>query len=162
MVSFCPDRMHLRLTDEDLKTMLEMMSLAMWAVSFNRKESATPGIMRYDDMLQRLFKKATETGLSKHIEWNPERQGHCFTKNYEDKAFFTECYDEFRNESFWEELVTRLIERDLMHSLGKAKYNSLSDAHRQELAEPLHKRYWDELMRYGAENFHLISSPHEG
>lgn len=47
------------------------------------------------------------------------------------KSFFFACYEEFRQESFWEEMVIRLADRDLAQRIGFDVWNQLTEEQRR-------------------------------
>ena len=89
-------------------------------------------------------------------------QRYRLSPDYQEKSFFQECYDEFRNESFWEELVIRLADRDLVRKIGMKEWRKLTEEQRRERTRDIEQRYWEEFSRNGVNNLHQISKPGEG
>lgn len=153
--------MHLRFTDDELWTMAEMLHLAFWAASWNRKSTAEPQLARYDALLQKMLEKAKNAGHADKLVWNEERKGLAIREDVQEKSFFTECYDEFRAESFWEEILLRMAERDLITDIGSSAFLKLSDEEKRVRLEPIEKRYWAEFEKNGVERLHLIYDSEE-
>ena len=154
--------MHLRLTDQELATLAEMVSLAAWIASWNRREGAEDAFADYEALENKILEKAAHAGFGDLVEFDEERQRHRLSAEYQERSFFQECYDEFRNESFWEELVIRLADRDLIRRIGMKEWRKLSEEQRRQRTRDLEKRYWDEFTRSGVDNLHVISRPEEG
>ena len=157
-----PLPMHLRLTEQELATLVEMVSLAAWVASWNRRPGAEDAFHTYEDIEDKILEKALHAGFGDLIELDEETQRHRLTNEYQDRSFFQECYDEFRNESFWEELVIRLADRDLIRRIGMKAWQRLGEEQRRERTQDLEQRYWDEFARSGVDNLHVIARPGDG
>ena len=154
--------MHLRFTDDELSTLSEMLTLACWATFWNHKPGADEGVARFDDMLEKILSRMQHHGLGGEVENGPERQRLRLRKDKEESSFYAQCYDEMRSETFWEELVVRMTDRELNKRHGKAVLEAMSEAERKVLAEPISKRYWQEFTSQGLDNLHVISRQNAG
>lgn len=154
--------MHLRLSDNELATLIEMVSLAADVAAWNRKEGAQPGISNFESLEAKLMDKASQVGLGDLLEFDNERQRQRIRQDLKQPLFFQECYDEFRNESFWEELAIRLADRDLVRAVGQQKWESMSEDERRANTRDIEKRYWDEFTRRGIDRVVLVNPPGEG
>lgn len=154
--------MHMRFTDEELLTLAEMLTLACWATFWNHKPDADEGVARYDDLLEKILTRLQHNGQGSEVENDPERQRLRLSKSKEEGSFYAQCYDEMRNETFWEELVARMTERKLTEKYGEAHLKSLSDEERKKLSAPLSKKFFEEFSRNGIGNLHIISRLGEG
>jgi hypothetical protein len=67
-----------------------------------------------------------------------------------------------RGETFWEELVARMAERELNKKYTEAQLNALSEEERKKIAEPVTKKYWEEFSRNGITNLHVVAKREEG
>jgi hypothetical protein len=154
--------MHLRFTDDELSTLSEMLTLACWATFWNHKPGADEGVARFDDMLEKILSRMQHHGLGGEVENDPERQRLRLRKDKEESSFYAQCYDEMRSETFWEELVVRMADRELNKRHGKAVLEAMSEAERKVLAEPITKRYWQEFTTQGLDNLHVITRQNAG
>lgn len=154
--------MHLRFSERELATLVEMLSLAASVASWNHKPGSDEGVSGYESLEDKILAKAKLAGMGDVIEFDPEKQRHQLSQDYLEGSFFQECYDEFRNENFWEELVIRLSDRDLARQIGQAAWEQLSEEDRRARAADLEKRYWDELTKHGVERVAVIYPPGEG
>ena len=154
--------MHLRFTDDELSTLSEMLTLACWATFWNHKPGADEGVARFDDMLEKILSRMQHHGLGGEVENDPERQRLRLRKDKDESSFYAQCYDEMRSETFWEELVVRMTDRELNKRHGKAVLEAMSEAERKVLAEPISKRYWQEFTSQGLDNLHVISRQNAG
>ena len=154
--------MHLRFTDAELATLVEMVSLAANVASWNQKPGADDGVSAFEALEDKILERAKHAGMGDVIEFDEEKQRHQVTLEFQQAAFFQECYDEFRNENFWEEMVVRLADRDLMRQIGQAAWNKLTEEERRARTEEIEKRYWEEFTSHGIERVAVIFPPGEG
>ncbi|MCH7227196.1 hypothetical protein [Haloferula sp. A504] len=154
--------MHLRFTDDELATLIEMLSLAANVASWNRRPGSDEGVAAFEALEDKILGKAKVAGFGDAIGWDEERQRHVVNKEFAEKAFFSECYDEFRNENFWEELVVRLADRDLQRSIGKEAWEKLGEDERRRRTSEIEKNYWQEFTARGIERVAVIFPPGEG
>ena len=154
--------MHLRFTDEELVTLSEMLTLACWATFWNHKPGSDEGVARFDDMLEKILTRLQHNGQGNEVENDPDRQRLRLKKEKEENSFYAQCHDEMRGETFWEELVARMAERELNKKYTEAQLNALSEEERKKIAEPVTKKYWEEFSRNGITNLHVVAKREEG
>jgi hypothetical protein len=154
--------MHIRFTEQELVTLVEMLSLAANVASWNQRESADPKLSEYEAFESKLLEKAAHNGLSGMIEFDEETQRFRVKKDVEETLFYHECYEEFRNESFWDELTVRLADRDLAKSIGLPAWEAMSEEQRRAKTIPTEKRYWEEFSKNGIDRVIVMQPPNEG
>ncbi len=154
--------MHLRFTEQELATLVEMLSLAANVASWNQKESSDQKLAEYENFESRMLEKAAHNGLGDMIEFDEETQRFRVKKELEETLFYHECYEEFRNESFWDELTVRLADRDLVKSIGLKAWEVLSEEERRARTVSWEKRYWEEFSKNGVERLIVMTPPGEG
>lgn len=153
---------HLRFTDDELATLIEMLSLAANVASWNRRPGSEEGVAAFEALEDKILGKAKVAGLGEAITWDEEQQRHSVSPEFAETAFFQECYDEFRNENFWEELVVRLADRDLQRSIGKDAWEKLDEDERRRRTSEIEKNYWKEFTDRGIDRVAVIFPPGEG
>ena len=157
-----PAPMHLRLSDQELATLVEMVSLAANVASWNQKESAADKVAEFESLESKILEKAGHSGLADWIEFDEETQRYRVREEIEQRLFYNECYDEFRNESFWDELAVRLADRDLTRAIGYPAWEKLTEEERRARTAAWEKRYWEEFTRHGVERVVVVTPPGEG
>lgn len=141
--------MHLRFTDEELATLVEMVSLATEMANMNPDQEANEGFEQFEAIENKVLEAAKSTRLAEIVEYDAERGKNRVTEKFQEGSFFHKCMDELRNAVFWEELMIRLIERDLVREMGEKKFLALDDEERRKKSEPLEKRYWAKFQKDG-------------
>jgi hypothetical protein len=154
--------MHLRFSQQELETLVQMVSLAATVASWNQKESAADRVAVFEDLESKILEKAGHSGLGSWIEFDEETQRYRLRREVEEQMFHNECYDEFRNESFWDELAVRLADRDLIRAIGLREWEKLSEEERRARTTAWEKRYWEEFTKHGVERVAVLAPPGEG
>lgn len=149
--------MHLRLSEDELATLIDMVSLAAEISSLNQKPGSEEQAAAFESLEDKILERARSQGFSDIIEIDPERDKHRVTSAYQDSSYVQECIDEMRNEIFWDELSFRLAERDLIKSIGEDEYLSLTDEKRAEILTPKQKIYWERFASEGLNHVHLVA-----
>lgn len=155
-------RMHLRLSDQELATLVEMVSLAANVASWNQKETADDQVAAFETLESKVLETAARSGLGDWIEFDEESQRFRVKQEREEQLFYHECYDEFRNESFWDELAVRLSDRDLARAIGFKEWEKLSEEDRRAKTAGWEKRYWEEFSKRGVDRIVVVTPPGEG
>lgn len=158
----CCARMHLRLTEDELATLVEMVSLATEVANTNQNEGSARDFSRFEDVENKVLASAKHAGLGDCIEFDPTRGKHRVTEEFQEDSFFQEALDEFRNNIFWEELVIRLAERDLIREFGEKKWLAMGEEEQRAAAQGTEQRYWKKFITNGMQNLHWIHAPNEG
>ena len=65
--------------------------------------------------------------------------------------------EEFENDSFWEELIERIVARDLNRELGEKKYLAFDPMARVKKEEPYRIRYMEEFEVHGIDRLEIVS-----
>ena len=79
-----------------------------------------------------------------------------------DRAFFQDCLDEYRDNIFWADLVTRMADKAISDHLGPEYFESMPEEERRRTAEALEKSLWQECARYGIDRLGFILPPSDG
>jgi hypothetical protein len=154
--------MHIRFTEQELTVLVEMLSLAVSVASWNQKETADQRLSDYEEFESRMLEKAAHHGLGHMIEFDEETRRFRVKPEAEEKLFSHECYEEFRNENFWDEMTVRLADRDLMKSVGVAVWEAMSEEDRRARTVNMERRYWEEFAKNGMDRVVVMAPPGEG
>lgn len=154
--------MHLRLSEDEFATLIDMVSLAAEIASLNQKPGTEDKLSAFADLEDKILERAKNQGHGDIIEIDPETKKHRVTASYQSQSYIQECIDEMRNEIFWDELAFRLAERDIMRRLGESSYLSLGEKEKIELIAPKQKDYWEGFVKKGLNHIHLVAPYGEG
>ena len=148
--------MHLRFTEEELATLVEMVSLAAEVANYNPDETESPDLARFEAVESKVLESAKHAGMAQWIEFDPQRGKNRVTEKFQSEAYFQHCIEEFRDANFWGELMIRLAERDVIKVIGENAYLAMDEEARRKKCEPLEKRYWAKFRKKGIAPLHWI------
>jgi hypothetical protein len=148
--------MNFRFTDSEILTLVELLSLATLVAEWNQNPAFQHKMAAINSLEDKIFEHLLHAGYTKVVEFNEIEQRHQVTDDFEKNSFFMQCYDEFRQESFWEELVIRLADRDLAQRIGFDAWNALTEEQRRAQTIEQEKRYWIELEKHGVDHLRVI------
>ena len=143
--------MHLRFTDDELVTLVEMVSLASEMANLNPNDEGQTGYSRFEGIENKVLEAAKNTGLAGIVEFDVERGKNRVTEKFQEDSYFQQCFNEVRNAVFWEELMIRLAERDLIKEIGPTAYRILNEEEQRKKAAPIEKRYWAKFQKDGTD-----------
>jgi hypothetical protein len=113
--------MDLKLNKSQYETLLRLVFLGNWVVNGFKdkdKEQAT------DDLENYLYAKARDFGLGDRIIYDEDADAHFLTSAQEEPLL--EELDAYKNDVFWDELMYRLADRDLVARFGEDNVDSMS------------------------------------
>lgn len=154
--------MHLRLSEDEFHTLIDMVSLAGEVASLNQKPGSEDHLEGFAALEDKILERAKAQGYGDIIEVDPDTNNHRVTADYQSESYIQECIDEMRNEIFWEELSFRLAEREIIRNRGEEAYLNLSEEERIELIAPRQQRYWEGFAKNGLNHIHIIAPAGEG
>ena len=139
--------MHLRVSDDELATLVEMVSLATEMAALNPNDMEQAGYARFEGIENKVLEAAKSTGLAGIVEFDMERGKNRVTKKFQENAYFQECFNEVRNAVFWEELMICLAERDLIQEIGPAAHEALNEEERHKKSGTSRKALLGEILK---------------
>jgi hypothetical protein len=154
--------MNFRFSDDELQTLVELLSLATMVAEWNQHPAFQNHMAAINRVENKIFEHLYCAGWNQMIEFNEAEQHYQVTDDFQKKSFFFSCYEEFRQESFWEELVIRLADRDLLQRIGFDAWNQLTEEQRRAQTVEWEKRYWAEFERNGIDHLRTIHPPGQG
>lgn len=158
------DEIELKVTERELTVIAEMMTVACKVGCFVNDADFNDLAMEYRDL---LFKTMTmlEERESVAVEkqaWTDPPFLPMLSAEYLETSFGGEALASFREESFWEEFVMRMSERDVINDIGEAAWDALSDEEQLTMSEEKRLFYEREINDHGIARFFLINSTNEG
>ncbi len=143
--------MKINITKKEYLTFLEILEIADWVLHAHHAEERSETTM-YKEFEQKVFSYAKDMGFDKLVDYASNLKRYFPTREFAETSPGREFIREFEDDTFWDELVQRLVERDLIRQAGEEKLLSMTPEERFEAEEPLEKRYADEFYNNGLEN----------
>ena len=102
----------LKLSDDEARDLAEMLSTAATVAASNQQDGAEGRLVAWGKLVSRLMEELSATPkLKGRIAYADDLGGYAFTREYEENAFFQDCLDEYRDNIFWADLVTRMADK---------------------------------------------------
>ncbi|MFQ5686990.1 MAG: hypothetical protein ACE5GV_10055, partial [Candidatus Scalindua sp.] len=139
--------MQIELSKKEYKNLIDMIQIAEWVMNAH-KIKKDPSIEKYSKLEQKIYSFADKMGCENLIEYDKEMNEYFPTKEL-DEGQGMQYIDEYDNDSFWDELIDRLVARDIIKKIGEKKARKLTFEERLEAEEPLREKYSIEFEQNG-------------
>lgn len=119
--------MDIKLTKDQFERLFHLAYLGNWMVNAYRADDY---IQEYNDAAERVYNAAPTFGFKDKIEFD-ELEGRTYpSAGFEDEML--DLIDEYDDASFWDLLVLKLAERDLVREYGQGAVDLMSDEELEE------------------------------
>lgn len=122
--------MKIDLSRKEYRDLLDIIAIADWVLNAHKVEQ-DPRTERYRKLEQKFLALSEQMRFENLVEFAPEQDRYFPTKEYEDTSSVQTFVSEYENDTFWEELVARLAERDLAQQIGG--YDKIATLTREEM-----------------------------
>jgi hypothetical protein len=145
--------MKVSFTAKEYGRLLELAHLGLWVAGARPDDPATMP-ERYAEIAQKTFALAEPFGCADLVE--ADVNGQFFPNEKLTTGPVSERIEQFVEDAFWSELVTRLSERDLRAELGPTKLSAdFTEEESARLAE-LEDGYWKEFEAHGTDHLMVL------
>ena len=146
--------MKIELTDDEFRDLIMMIYLAEWVLHAHDVE-VNPDTVQYTHLEQKLFKLALKHGMDDWIEYEERHDVHYPMKPLAEGEA-RQHINTYDNNTFWDELASRLATRDLIRRYGssEAAWEMPVDRRFKELFE-IEGQYSEEFATHGLERIRI-------
>lgn len=144
----------IRLSGRQYEDLLKLVYLGNFLVNNYRSDKP---VSRFDDLESYLFSLAKDYGLSQALDMDAETGVVYPSREFSQAEELNEYIDDFVDNSFWDELVQRLTDRDLYRKYGEEAVEAMSWEELRKIEEPAHRRYASEIEKHGLENLEIVN-----
>ncbi len=155
--------MKLQLTPKEYRRLLQMLYLADHLLNGRRVDEPAGLRLKCEEALQGFLGYATQFGCADLVE-QPDEAMFNFTPAMPEEPGVSEAIDDYDEDTFWQELASRMAERDyerihgrpaLPDPDGAPETDGQRDERELEL-QRLEDGYWREFESVGVKNLELI------
>ncbi|MBK8476886.1 MAG: hypothetical protein IPL39_11435 [Opitutaceae bacterium] len=155
--------MKLQITPKEYRRLLQMLYLADHVLNGRREDEPTGLRLKCEEVLQGFLGYATQFSCADLVE-EPEPGLFNFTAAMPEEPGVSETVNDYEEDIFWQELVTRLAGRDYERIHGRpsepdpdgAPETDEQHEQREDELERLEDGYWREFEASGVKNLELI------
>ena len=140
--------MKINFTKKEYRLLIDMVYLADWMLT-SHDEVTDPVKEAYEMLTQKIYSCAKEMGCESLIEGSKETDEYYTTLEYEMESGIHDYVDEYNSESFWEELIHRLVERDVEAESNREQNEIDSPEAFWAIAGPIGEEYTKEFESNG-------------
>ena len=113
--------MNINFTKKEYRSLIELLYMADWLVNAHTAdESEHP--QHYAELIQKVYSHAKEMDCDDYITYEKTVDGYCETLMMDEESPCREYIERFEAQTFWEELINRLSERDAIKALGESVF----------------------------------------
>jgi hypothetical protein len=121
--------MKINFTKSEYRTLLDVIYMADWILHAHDTEDRSDS-GEYLNLFQKLMSHAKAMDCEDYVVFDEEQKKYSESYLFEEESPALKYIDEFENDSFWGELVSRLARRDV---LAEFKPNNPGDIETEEL-----------------------------
>jgi len=143
--------MQITLTKDQYAKLLELSYLGNWVVNSYRGEER---LEDYDRTAEHILSFAPSAGLQDRVEFD-EFEGRYFPSRKLDEEL-KPLVDEYDDDVFWNVLIERLAERDLVRAQGEETVDKMDWDEYSRNIETYIKKYEKEIDESGVEHLEIF------
>jgi hypothetical protein len=150
--------MTLELTSEEIRSLMHMVSLALYVAEANQDTAHTEELDAMQGVADKVFEAGWSEGHRDIAEFDATRGQYMLREEYETDSVYAKSIQEFEDDFFWGELASALAERDLRLKGGQ----KLDPVEMSERLRDLEDHYLDHFTDHGVDHLRLINpKPHQ-
>ena len=146
--------MEIKLTEEEYKTLVEMVYLGECMI--NSIRTPAHAIKKYENLEQYVYSFAKDAGLEKYIYHDAGSKMYFPSQEMESVA--DKYRTEYESEVFWDELEERLACRDMYSQYGEGAIKKMSGEEWFKKNWPFVEKYKTEFEKNVLENLQVTNS----
>ena len=148
--------MKINFTKKEYAALLDLITMGDWMAHAHTAGPKNEDTKTHRDVLQKIFSHAKDFHCEDKIEYVKSLNSYYGTKAFEEESFHRQLIENYDEETFWEELINRLAEKDAITEAGsKEAYRALSFEDRIGLHTKHEHRWINVINERGLEVFTL-------
>jgi len=144
-------------TKEQFETLLKLVYLGNWMANANRDGSAEdPHKEEYEKLEDYIFSFAKQFGFGEYVDDESATEGKFFpTRKFEEETDAHELREDYDEETFWDELIDRMGDRDFFRHYSKDEIKKMTQEKRFEKLYEFIDKWADEINEHGIERLNI-------
>ena len=148
-----PKPMKINFTKKQYEDLLKLAYLGNWVVNAHIIKGAPD---RFEKLKGYIFSFAKDFGYPEYLD-DEDPQMTFPSRTFEDESGVRELIDAYDKETFWDELVDRLSDRDVHEQVSKEKWEQMNLEERMVRMVQLEKKWSDEFEQHGLTRLRVIN-----
>ena len=145
--------MKINFTKKQYELLIKIVYLGEWMINAHRTKDTYE---EYSDLQNYINSFAKEFGLEKYIEKGIVKKNKYYTNRlFEEETGIHDFHEEYDDETFWDELIDRLVKRDFVNAYGVENIKQMEYEERFEKEDPFIEKYSEEFEKHGIERLQI-------
>lgn len=148
--------MNLELSAKEYRDLLDVLHIADVVMSGHRREEdGRTG--RHRALIQKLYASAQGAGFERLISYDGSAKRYVPTRDFEQGSLAHAVINEFGDHLFWDQLISRLTERDASQTAGGTeRLHTMTDSERRHVEGSIRQQYIEEFTTNGVANLAVV------
>jgi len=143
--------MKINFTKNEYRLLLDIAYLGQWMLQAYESDLSSEDD-EYEMLVQKIYSFGKEMGFGDLVESSEKLNKFYPTRLYEDESGIHDKIDQYNDDTFWDELINRLAERDA-HADAEASTQEITSVEDfLKLSAPHESRYAQEFSENGLRN----------
>lgn len=152
----------LEFTEREMRDLAEICAMSLTVLGQAMPDGSNPRADAWQKLMVAIVKAGrTVPAIARDMELNPDCGYWFFKRHYIDSAFYSDVLDEYRDSTFWEELVARLANQALLEAYGQEAVEAMSAEERARNVAAIEKTLWSEVSHHGVDRLMFMLAPEE-
>ena len=143
--------MKINFTKKEYRLLLDIVYLGQWMMQAHETDHSNEEDA-HEMLAQKIYSAAKEMGYKDLIEPAKELNKYYPTRIYEEESGIHEVINQYNDDTFWDELIDRLAERDTRAEAEALDKEISSVEDYWKLSIPHESRYAEEFSENGLKN----------
>ena len=145
-------KIELSFTKDELQLLIKLLYTGYYVC--DRDEDSDSEKKAKELLIERFLQNALSYRIMDGIEYVAKYDRHFLDADHEE--LLLEDYNDFIEDSFWDELIFRLARRDLVNAVGEAKFKNMESLEIMKEEEKYMERYSKEFEENGIQRIGTI------
>lgn len=141
--------MKINLTKKQYETLLKLLYLGEWVVNAHRTDDRVEDFEEFEQYILSFYK---DFDMQRYVAYDERLKMFFPTREFEDETGVEEYIDEYNDNTFWDELIYRLANRDLIDRYGEDAVKYMDWEERICKEEVFIEEYEEEFEKHGVKN----------
>lgn len=148
--------MKINFTKKQYQNLIKLVHLGTWMANAHRTDNI---IEEFEELEQYILSYGRDFGMEDQIEYDEGLKRFFLTAEFLEDSHLEDLIDEYNDETFWEELIFRLSERDMINKYGFESIKNMEPDEAFDKKLPFLNAYEEEFSENGLENLRLMKGP---
>jgi hypothetical protein len=138
-------------SESEFKKLMETVYLAEWVINAHTVPDSTVNPYSLE---QKIYKEAKAAGCGEWVTYDGKENVYSPSNLLDEKCHG--LLDEYNDETFWEELVSRLAIRDIEEERGQNALEKMSPEEQERVIRGMEERYQTETEMHGIDRLEIV------